>query len=420
MEEKITLQALAAKLAENTGDTKKQCEDFLREFFTTISETLISGENVKIKGLGVFRIISVSARKSVDVNTGESIEIPAHNKIVFSASKELAEEVNEPFSIFESVEIEDSVADKELEDFNDNENDLGNIKSIETGPTPIDEARLIDSNQSKKEEESFGADSDNNGSDAFQPIVDDHEAEVESSGEKNVEDRLDDEIETDSLNKVISTDETITKQVSDNSPEQEIEEESIDESFEYQEFTSNKRKRRFSFLMGFACGLAFTCIVCLGAWYLYFQDVDFKSIITGKSTVERTTAKVNDVNNLKNNNLIPDSVGGNTQQIDSVTKSDGEEVSNQVSTKPSDMVERYDTISKTRYLTTMAKDYYGNYNLWPYIYEENKAFLGHPDRIKPGTKVVIPPLSKFGVDPKNEDDIKKAKKMGQEIYAKYK
>jgi hypothetical protein len=68
----------------------------------------------------------------------------------------------------------------------------------------------------------------------------------------------------------------------------------------------------------------------------------------------------------------------------------------------------------------MAKDHYGNYHLWPYIYMENSSFLGHPDRIRPGTKVVIPPLSKYGVDPNNPKDIAKAKKKGEEIYNKYK
>ena len=90
-----------------------------------------------------------------------------------------------------------------------------------------------------------------------------------------------------------------------------------------------------------------------------------------------------------------------------------------VPTAPSDR-KVYDTISKTRYLTTMAKDHYGNYNLWPIIYEENKSFLGHPDRIRPGTQVVIPPLSKYGVDPSNPADVAKAKKKGVEIYSRYK
>jgi nucleoid-associated protein YgaU len=92
-------------------------------------------------------------------------------------------------------------------------------------------------------------------------------------------------------------------------------------------------------------------------------------------------------------------------------------------TTPSDAADNavkvVDTITKTRYLTTMAKEHYGNFHFWPYIYKENEAFLGHPDRIKPGTEVVVPPLSKYGVDPKNKKDEKEAIRLGAEIYKKY-
>lgn len=67
----------------------------------------------------------------------------------------------------------------------------------------------------------------------------------------------------------------------------------------------------------------------------------------------------------------------------------------------------------------MAKAHYGNYHLWPIIYEENKAKLGHPDRIRPGTPVVIPTLNKYGIDPFNKNDVEKIKKLGIEIYARY-
>ena len=90
----------------------------------------------------------------------------------------------------------------------------------------------------------------------------------------------------------------------------------------------------------------------------------------------------------------------------------------EVPTTPSDALV-YDTIGDTRYLTTMAKAHYGNYNFWPYIYEENKSMLGHPDRIRPGTPIVIPKLSKYGVDPSKNEDIEKAKQLGVEIYARY-
>ena len=116
MNEKITLPALITLLSDKTGKTKKQCEDFLREFFNTIVDTLAEGENVRVKGLGTFKVITVEARKSVNVNTGEQMEIPSHRKIVFIPAKELAEEVNSPFAMFESVEIPEEEEEEEEEE----------------------------------------------------------------------------------------------------------------------------------------------------------------------------------------------------------------------------------------------------------------------------------------------------------------
>lgn len=79
----------------------------------------------------------------------------------------------------------------------------------------------------------------------------------------------------------------------------------------------------------------------------------------------------------------------------------------------------YDKLTTTRYLTTMAREYYGNHEFWPYIYEENKAKLGNPNLTTPGTMVVVPSLKKYGVNPKNPADIEKAKSMGREIYSRY-
>ena len=87
-------------------------------------------------------------------------------------------------------------------------------------------------------------------------------------------------------------------------------------------------------------------------------------------------------------------------------------------TSPSDIL-AMDKVTNTRYLTTMAKEHYGNYNFWPYIYLENEGKLGHPDRIKPGTTVVIPNIEKYNINPTNPQDIEKAKKLSVEIYKKY-
>lgn len=79
----------------------------------------------------------------------------------------------------------------------------------------------------------------------------------------------------------------------------------------------------------------------------------------------------------------------------------------------------YDRIGKDRFLITMAREYYGNPYFWPYIYEENRVKFADPDRITPGSGVVIPNLSKYGVDPNNPADVQKAKELGKEIYARF-
>ena len=107
MNDKITFPRLSALLADKSGRSKRFSEDFLREFFALISETLETGESVKVKGLGTFRLARVEPRKSVDVTTGQPMEISGHSKVVFIPAKELADAVNAPFEAFTAIEIED-------------------------------------------------------------------------------------------------------------------------------------------------------------------------------------------------------------------------------------------------------------------------------------------------------------------------
>lgn len=60
-----------------------------------------------------------------------------------------------------------------------------------------------------------------------------------------------------------------------------------------------------------------------------------------------------------------------------------------------------DTVTSRRYLTTMSRKYYGDYRFWVYIYLENSDIIDNPDRIKPGTMVVIPPAEKYGINPED-------------------
>ena len=56
MNAKITFPEIVDLIAESTSTTKRVCELFLRELFATVSQSLIDGEDVKIKGVGTFKV----------------------------------------------------------------------------------------------------------------------------------------------------------------------------------------------------------------------------------------------------------------------------------------------------------------------------------------------------------------------------
>lgn len=63
-----------------------------------------------------------------------------------------------------------------------------------------------------------------------------------------------------------------------------------------------------------------------------------------------------------------------------------------------------DTITGTMYITKMAKEHYGHWEYWVYIYDENKDKIADPNNIPIGTVLVVPNLDKYGVDSAHVDD----------------
>lgn len=56
-----------------------------------------------------------------------------------------------------------------------------------------------------------------------------------------------------------------------------------------------------------------------------------------------------------------------------------------------------------------------------YIYEANKSRLRHPDRIKPGTRIMIPEITEFLADPTpTESNIRQARQLAAQIYGRFK
>lgn len=128
MNEKLSLQDLVDLLSKKAKITKKDADSFYRELFQLVLERIFDNDLVKIKDFGTFKLISVSSRESVNVNTGEKIEIPSHYKLSFIPDKILKNLVNKPFSQFETILLEDGVV---FETSVDNDEDVNEDEIIE-------------------------------------------------------------------------------------------------------------------------------------------------------------------------------------------------------------------------------------------------------------------------------------------------
>lgn len=467
MNEKITLQILASKMAVMSGLKKKDCEDFIRELFSQVTSELESGESVKVKGLGTFKLTSVDARKSVNVSTGKEMEIPAHHKVTFTPAKELAAIVNSNLGHLEPVELNDNLTSDDI-DFISSADDVEiqkaqNIKADMPAPTPktdnVDEEvelraaedvkpegiktdqvdkttseESLSESETKDESKETSAElgeetslkesatsenltktvSDSESSiydiEAQRLLIDDVQTESQSevSMDTKVEDKVVEESKDEVEDEESNVDSPVVQNVHNNDSEEIMEEQVI----------KLRRVRSSSFVGGFLTGLLLAGAIILSLSYFYNISYSVKprdnSTVANKELPNTVALKDSvDLANVKENVSVNDDKTVNEKEEQKQLLAE-----DPVPTQPSDK-KVYDTISTTRYLTTMARDHYGSYHLWPYIYEENKGFLGHPDRIRPGTQVVIPDLKKYNVDPKNPADIAKAKKLGAAIYARY-
>lgn len=110
---KQTVQDWAEGLSRRSKISRAKSDSFLRAFFSLVKKGLTEENFVKIKGLGTFKLVSVGSRESIDVNTGQRIEIGEHQRLLFTPDKAMKERVNRPFEQFDTIVIEDDSIDLE-------------------------------------------------------------------------------------------------------------------------------------------------------------------------------------------------------------------------------------------------------------------------------------------------------------------
>ena len=385
MNTKITFVELVDLMAENTSTTKRVCELFLREFFTTISQTLIAGDSVKIKGVGTFKVTRVKPRKSVSVSTGDPNELPEHGKLTFTPDKSLAEALNQPFAQFETVFLEDAVTDEKLAEidkkypslFLDDEALPEPPSDMPEPPTPTlnDIPSPIESQMSTVPSESKASEV------KPKPVIEPNEEEEEPVEEKVFEEKMEPVQVTTPLMGIPIDDpeeearlEKEKELVVEEEPEPEDDFRRPEPRNAYKptpEQIKELNKPNYKRWLWIALGV----LVAVGLIWL----LSSRSGGSSEPKQEEVIAEADTVASVAEPEVITDTV---TSQI---------------------------------VLSTLSDKYYGSPWFWVYIYEENRAIINDPNNVRPGTAVVIPPAEKYGINAKDPASLKKAQRLSWEI-----
>ena len=84
---------LVEAVSDKTGITKKKVGNVMDAVIKTITGALSQGEKITLVGFGTFQVRQREARKGINPQTGQTMQIPAKKVPKFRPGKELREAV---------------------------------------------------------------------------------------------------------------------------------------------------------------------------------------------------------------------------------------------------------------------------------------------------------------------------------------
>lgn len=466
MNNKVTFPELVEQVAQYANTSKRMSELFLKELFATISQSLIDGESVKVKGIGTFKLTEVSPRKSVDVNTGEEIEIPGHKKLSFAPDKDMAEAINQPFMHFETEILDDDVTDDQLAAI-----DAGEPTEAPADDTPVEEetaateAPAAEAPVAAEEEvvmpPVFVApveepESEEAETEAEAPVEPSEEvpAEAGAPAEVPVQEPADEPEEAVSEEEAEIEEEAEPEPVMEVEPsvvaepedeaeaaeaegelEPEAESEMVSEELADERVGQEIDKRRItrrSLLEGFVVGVVTTLIVTLFAYRLYLmkgyeatpadeepfvEHVSTDSVAaTEQALAENSTEADADKQKTAEEQKKADEEKKKAEEEKKKAEEEKQKAEAAKPTTANVAAGTTDTIKPGTNLYRMSRKHYGSDKFWVYIYEENKAKYPNPNTIPVGAVLHIPQLEKYGAKAGDPASIAAAKKKQGEIF----
>jgi integration host factor subunit alpha len=90
----ITRKDLAKAINEKLGFSQRSAEEIIDTVFSTMKETLIDGESIKLVHFGTLSVRKKTPRKGRNPRTGDAMEISSRSMVTFKPSKGLRLKIN--------------------------------------------------------------------------------------------------------------------------------------------------------------------------------------------------------------------------------------------------------------------------------------------------------------------------------------
>ncbi len=417
-EDKLTLASLRKALAQKVGCTEDVAGTFLTHLFPVIVTGLKEDKQVRINGLGTFKLQWNEPRKSVNIRTGESIVIEGYNKVVFTPETSLKEQVNEPFAHLEAIVIDGSAAaDAAPQDTKPA------IDPMQKFSEQAEEIKDLLAELGGFEEEAAPSIEETVVTEEVVEIVTEETPTEESVIEEVVEETVEEETVVTTETPAEDTTEAVEEQPATETAV-ETEETTAEKPTTEEHVFTPKEKRPFNAWLVALITIAIFAVLLVGAFFFLqhkivsWADSLLEKTQTTEVVVDETTEEAADVEAIAEE-AVEEEVTSEEEVVTEETVVE-EEVAAPVDETIYEFTEFIgnEKLTQGSRLTWLSRKYYGTPDFWVYIYEANKEKIPNPNDIPVGTTIHIPQLPADWIDTHNEKSMQRARALHNKILGK--
>ena len=395
MADKLSWSELRRALAQRANISEKDANTFLTAFNAQLLEALKTEKQVKINGLGTFKLQAVAPRKSVDVTTGNEITIEGYNKVSFvpeAGVKELVEKVEAG----EAVEALDPIQKlgAQADEIVDILGDLGELPKEEKAEEPVEEAAPV--------EEPVIAEVPAEEPKAEEPVEETAPVEEPKEAEPIVAEPVIAEVpaeepkEEEPVVEEPKEEEPVAEEPKEEEPV--VEEPVAEEQKEEEEpliVSEKPAKKKNYFLRALLISFIILLILCVvGYFFLRKQVCEWFDIL--KEKVE----KIELFNKCSAPSEEVKAAAAEDELVLEVPEEAAEQVAESEAPKAEVQKAKYEELLLTEEITEgsrlawISRKYYGHPDYWPYLYDANRDRIDDPSNVPVGTQIRVPKLTK--------------------------